>query len=49
MAIEFEREQEGDESPAVDEVKEILSDLLDSLLSYTEEQIEEQKEILSAH
>jgi hypothetical protein len=48
MALEYERESEGDESPATDDLQEIFVDLLDSLLSYTEEQVEEEKEKIHA-
>jgi len=44
LELEFEREQEGDESPATDDVKELVSDLLDAFLLYTEEQVEEERE-----
>lgn len=44
LSMEYEREQENDESPVTDEVKEAYMNLLDHLLAYTEEQIEEEKE-----
>ena len=44
ITLEYEREQEGDESPVTDDVKEAYTSLLDHLLAYTEEQIEEEKE-----
>ena len=44
MALEYERDEEGDESPVTDELKEIFERLLEALLTYTEEQIEEEKE-----
>lgn len=44
LELEFERDQEGDESPATDELKEIVSGLLDAFLQYVEEQIEEERE-----
>lgn len=45
LSMEYEREVEGDESPATDDLKDIFSNLLDAFLSYTEEQVQE----LSAH
>lgn len=44
MTMEYEREQEGDESPATDMMEDIFADLLDALLSYTEEQVAEERE-----
>lgn len=44
LSLEYERETEGDESPVTDDTKEILNDLLDALLDYTEEQILEERE-----
>jgi hypothetical protein len=41
LSLEYEREVEGDESPATDDVKEIFSNLLAAFLSYAEEQVEE--------
>lgn len=46
MSMEFEREEEGDESAVVDDFKATLTTLLDHLLAYTEEQIDEEKECL---
>lgn len=48
LAIDYERDMEGDESPVVDDVKDILESLLDAVLAYTEEQVEEAKQILSS-
>lgn len=45
LSLEYEREVEGDESPATDDLKDIFSNLLEAFLSYAEEQISE----LSAH
>lgn len=44
LSLEYERETEGDESPVTDDLKETFENLLDHLLAYTEEQIEEEKE-----
>jgi hypothetical protein len=44
LELEFERENEGDESPATDDLKEIFDDLLTAFLDYTTEQIEEERE-----
>lgn len=43
MSLEYEREQEGDESPVTDELKETFSSMLDHMLDYTEEQLEEER------
>lgn len=48
LSLEYEREQEGDESPVTDDVKESLQSFFDHLLAYTEEQIEEEREKISA-
>lgn len=45
MQMEYEQEQEGDESPATDMMEDIFADLLDALLSYTEEQVAEEREM----
>jgi hypothetical protein len=47
LSLEYEREQEGDESPVTDDLREIVEGLLDALLVYTEEQILEEKSRLS--
>lgn len=44
LSMEYERETEQDESPVTDEMKDLYHDLLDHLLAYTEEQVEESKE-----
>lgn len=44
MALEYEREQEGDESPVTDDLKTLYHELLDHLLAYTEEEVEEAKQ-----
>lgn len=44
MCLEYEREQEGDESPVTDDIKEVYHSLLDHLLAYTEEEVEEAKQ-----
>lgn len=43
LMMEYERESEGDESPVTDEVKEVYLSLLDHLIAYAEEQVEEEK------
>ena len=43
MSLEYEREAEGDDSPVTDDLKGTFEDLLDHLLAYTEEQIEEER------
>lgn len=43
LTAEYEREAKGDESPATDDLREAFSRLLDGLVSYTEEQIAEEK------
>lgn len=47
MSLEYEREAEGDDSPVTDELKETFSTILDHLLAYTEEQVEEEREKLT--
>lgn len=47
MSLEYERVDEDDVSEATDEVKSILGNLLDALLSYTEEQVAEAKLVLA--
>lgn len=39
----YERELEGDESPATDDLGSVFESLLDSLLAYTEEEVEEER------
>lgn len=40
-SLEYEREYEGDESPATDEVKACFTNLLNAFLSYAEEEVKE--------
>lgn len=44
LSLEYERAQEGDESPVTDDIKEAYMGFLDHLLTYVEEQVEEAKE-----
>jgi hypothetical protein len=44
MSLDYERDEEGDESPATDELQEIFEQVLGAFLSYTEEQVEEERE-----
>lgn len=44
LSMEWEEEEEGDESPATEEVMNAYMALLDALVAYTEEQVEEAKE-----
>lgn len=44
MCLEYERESEGDESPVTDDIKELYHSLLDHLLSYVEEEVDEAKQ-----
>lgn len=44
LSMEYEREQEGDDSPVTDDVRDVYLSFLDHLLAYTEEQVEEAKE-----
>lgn len=44
LSLEYEREDEGDESPVTDQVKEAYENLLDHFLTYCEEEIAEEKE-----
>lgn len=44
LSFEYEEEQEGDESPATDGVMDCYMQLLDHLVAYTEEQVEEAKQ-----
>jgi len=42
LAMDMERDQEGDDSPVTDDVREAYMSLLNNLLAYTEEQVEEE-------
>lgn len=44
MSLEYERQQENDESPVTDDIKEVYHSLLDHLLTYVEEEVEEAKQ-----
>lgn len=44
LSLEYERNREGDLSPATDDVKELFTGLLEAFLSYAEEEISEAKE-----
>ena len=43
LSMEYERESEGDESPVTDDIHECFESLLDHLVEYASEQIEEEK------
>lgn len=47
ISLEYEREEEGDESPVTDDVREAYSLLLSHFLAYVEEQVEEERKRLS--
>jgi hypothetical protein len=48
MSLEYEREQEGDESPVTDDLKETFELFLEHILAYTEEQVAEEAAHLKA-